>query len=147
MSDTVTPTDASFLGIFPEFNDSTKYPGTVRAFWLRTAVANMDALRWGEYYELGLYLWMAHHMTLFATQRQGSGGRTTSGLVSSKSVGGVSVSYDTGSIIEQGGGVWNATTYGMRWIQLANLVGMGGVQVGGGPIQSPGAGFGGIQLP
>jgi hypothetical protein len=57
------------------------------------------------------------------------------------------VSYDTGSIIEQGGGVWNATTYGMRWIQLANLVGMGGVQVGGGPIQSPGAGFGGIQLP
>lgn len=134
-----TPTDQGFIEAFPEFNDPTRYPGTQRAFWLNIATTNFDPIRWADYLELGTYLYVAHHLTLFrdnqrSARRGAVPGRGTSGLVSSKSVGGVSVSYDTGAVTYKDAGHWNMTTYGMQWVDLARKVGMGGTQVGYGPI-------------
>jgi hypothetical protein len=103
----------------------------------------MDGRRWGDYYEMGVYLFVAHHLTLFGGRRRGAGGKSTSGLISSKSVGGVSASYDTTSTGMDGAGQWNATNFGKRWMELAELVGMGGVQVGAGPLP-PTSGMGGF---
>jgi hypothetical protein len=54
-----------------------------------------------------------------------------SGIVSSKSVDKVSVSYDTSGAMEAGAGHWNLTTYGTRYIRLVKLVGAGPLQIGG----------------
>ena len=48
------------------------------------------------------------------------------GPVSSKSVGGVSISYDSGSISIAGAGAWNATSYGQRLYKLLQSAAMGG---------------------
>lgn len=137
MSDSIptTPTDADFLASFPEFNDSSKYPATQRQLWMAQALATLDKNRWCDFYVMGCYLYVAHHLALFSNQngRRGVPGRPPM-LMSSKSVGSVSASYDTQSIAVKDGALWNATTYGIRWLQIARMVGSGGAQVGYGPM-------------
>jgi len=41
----------------------------------------------------------------------------------------ISVSYDVGAVTIEGAGQWNLTTYGTQFLELANLVGMGPIQV------------------
>lgn len=137
MSGTVTYTPATFHIAFPEFQDGSRYPDSTIAFWLNIATGLVDPERWGDTYELGLYLVTAHNLVLAARSadlaaRGGYPG--AAGLLSSKSVGGVSVSYDTGSIAQENAGQWNLTTYGNRYIGFARLFGMGGVQIGGNPL-------------
>lgn len=148
MSDTstTTPTPEEFLAAFPEFNDASKYPAVQKRLWYNVAIKALDPVRWGDYYEIGVYLFVAHHLALFANQvgRPGFPGRPPL-LSSSKSVGGVSVSYDMSFLANSGGGMWNLTTYGMRWYDLANMCGAGGTQIGYGPLPPHfGPGFGGI---
>lgn len=52
------------------------------------------------------------------------------GPVASKSVGSVSISYDASAGLEPEAGHWNTTMYGLRFIKLARMKGMGPVQVG-----------------
>lgn len=136
------PNDANFVATFPEFNDASRYPAPQRSLWLNTAIATLDPSRWGDFYVIGVYLWTAHHLALFGdTNRQRQRPGRPPLLMSSKSVGGVSASYDTASVARVDAGLWNATTYGMRWLDLARLAGAGGVQVGYGPIPE---GFGSL---
>jgi hypothetical protein len=143
--------DPKFLAAFPEFNDAGRYPAPQRQMWLTIATNNLDPYRWGDYYELGVYLFIAHHLAVFANQRGKSGmaGRIPFPM-GSKSVGSVSASYDT-SILSQmadkGGGLWGLTTYGMEWYRLSQMVGMGGVQIGYGPLPPfSGPGFSGPDM-
>ena len=57
---------------------------------------------------------------------QSAGG---TGIVSSKSVDGASVSFDTSTGAEQGAGFWNQTAYGREYWQLIQMMGAGGVQI------------------
>lgn len=127
----VTP--ASFRSTFPEFTDSGRYPDPQIAFWITASVAQVNEARWGELTDLGVSLQVAHQLALSTSTASGSPksvpGTAVTGVVSSKSVGGVSVSYDTNSAIEEGGGHWNLTTYGTRYIRLARQIGAGPVEV------------------
>jgi hypothetical protein len=106
------------------------------------AHAQLDATRWGSMYIFGQQLFAAHYLALeaidaAAVAKGGLAGQPA-GVVSSKSLGGASISYDNNLGTEEGAGFWNRTLYGRqlwRWIRMA---GMGGVQIFGGGMPLPG---------
>lgn len=122
---------------FPEFADTTRYPEVMVVFWLGYADKLLyDTRRWEDMRDYGIQLVAAHQITIAARNRAaaaaGGGAGSpggTAGAVSSKSVGGVSVSYDTGSTVLADGGYWNMTSYGVMFWQLVQIVGTGGFQL------------------
>jgi hypothetical protein len=52
-----------------------------------------------------------------------------SGPASSKTVGSVTVAYDTAQTAEKDAGYWNLTTYGKQFIRLARMFGAGCIQL------------------
>jgi len=127
-------TNADFRLNFPEFADVSKYPEAQVTFW-RTYAERLlyDECRWSDMRDYGIQLVMAHQLTLAgrnaAAASAGGAPGSVQGAVSSKAVGGVSVSYDTTAALLQDGGYWNLTTYGIQFWQLAMLVGTGGFQL------------------
>ena len=84
--------------------------------------------------DYAIELFAAHQIVLEkqavdAAQAGGDPG-TKIGVITSKGVGGVSVSYDVSSIVEEGGGYWNQTIWGMRFWRLAKAVSGGPIQLG-----------------
>lgn len=129
---------AQFRTDFPEFTDTTAYPDSLINFWLALAGKLLNPLRWGDMLTAGQELFIAHNIVLearakLAADKGGIPGASL-GVQSSKSVGPVSVSYDTASALEEGAGHWNLTIYGTRYIRLARMLGAGPVQVGAGGI-------------
>ena len=126
---------AAFRAAFPEFADTARYPDAMLDFWAGIGERLMfpQQHRWGTVYDYGLQLFVAHNITIAAQNvaASGSGGvpGNISGPTASKSVGSVSVSYDTASSIEPNAGHWNLTTYGKMLIHLARMIGAGGIQV------------------
>lgn len=127
-------TDA-FRAAFPVFRDRVRYPEELLAIWLPFCIKQLDAGRWGDLYDMGAYLLLAHHVVLESQQKRTAAyGKTpglAQGVVSSKSVDGVSVSYDNSTTSEEGAGQFNLTTYGQRYAQLRRMLGAGPVYVGG----------------
>jgi hypothetical protein len=123
----------AFRAAFPEFASIVKYPDAQITFWSTMGEALLNESRWGDLYDYGLQLLVAHNITLAALNAAaGTKGKTPgqqSGIVSSKGLGGVSVGYDTGSVSMQGAGDYNLTSYGRQYWQLMNVVGMGGSYV------------------
>ncbi len=124
---------ATFRANFPEFGSTSSYPNAQVQFWLAAAYNFVNADRWGNSTDLGAQLWTAHNLALEArAQAEAAAGGVpgqTTGPVSSKSVGGVSLGFDTGASTEEKGGHWNNTVYGTRFLRLAKLFGAGPVQV------------------
>lgn len=113
---------ATFLVVFPEFaNNESAQVGA--SFWLTQAQNQLALNMLGANADLACYLFMAHNMVLNAQDasdaQNGSLPGDTLGPIASKSAGGLSVSYDDGSITVDGAGDWNATSYGQR---LATLI-------------------------
>ncbi len=117
----------AFRGHFPEFADTAEYTEAVILFWYGIAEKRAIQDRWGDMYTHGLELACAHFVTI--AKRNGVDPGNAGGVQASKSVGDVSVSYDTQAAIEKDGGQWNLTWYGQQFLQLARLNGMGGVQL------------------
>lgn len=129
----MTVTASSFRTAFPEFADTGTYSDATIGAWISAAANLLSADRWGSILDLGTELFVAHNLVLGARDRKaaanGGVGGSSSGVVASKSVDKVSVSYDTGAGTLEGGGAWNLTTYGVRYLQLARMVGAGGMQI------------------
>lgn len=126
-------TPDKFREDFPEFSDKTKYPDTTVDFWLTVSVSLVNPCRWGVLTDQGIELCTAHHLVLGERDEQaasvgGIPGQMT-GPLSSKSVDKVSASYDTGAATIDDGGFWNLTTYGVRYLTLAKMMGAGGIQL------------------
>lgn len=120
---------------FPEFSDPTQYPDSLIQFWLTIAVSLVNASRWMELTNLGIELVTAHHLVLsardeLATSTGGLPGEMK-GPTSAKSVDKVSVSYDTSAATLSDAGAWALTSYGVRFLGLARLMGAGGMQING----------------
>lgn len=85
-------------------------------------------------YDLATEMFVAHHLALEqqAMNSANVGGipGMSQGMVSSKSAGGVSISYDTGSTIDPQAGHWNLTTYGNRLRKMMCMFGAGPIQLG-----------------
>ncbi len=126
-------TNDEFRALFPEFTSVETYPDAQVVFWLNLAGNALPADRWGDYLTLGQALFAAHNLVLGARETQGmAAGRaagTVSGPMTSKSVGGVSASYDVATASMAGGGDWNLTSYGQRFQRLSRMAGMGGIQL------------------
>ncbi|MFG1399838.1 DUF4054 domain-containing protein [Roseixanthobacter pseudopolyaromaticivorans] len=129
----MTVTSASFYQAFPEFADVEKYPVATVDMWVAAARSLLSAERWGDLLDLGTGLFVAHNLALsrLATAAAASGAAPggATGIVASKAVDKVSVSYDTSSASLEGAGAWNLTTYGVRYRQLALMIGTGGLQL------------------
>lgn len=130
-ADHVVTTD-DFRTFFPEFCDATKYPGNLIVTYLQIGVQFVSISRWQQSWKLGACLFAAHELTMGtnATKAAATGvpGQAT-GIVSAKSVGPVSKSYDTSSAMFSDAGYFNLTTYGQRYWYFMRLFGTGGVQL------------------
>lgn len=88
--------------------------------------------------DLATEQWVAHQIVLEqqAIQAATSGGNpgTKIGIISNKSVNGVSVGFDVGSVtggnMQDNAGYYNQTIYGMRFYRLMKLRGAGPIQIG-----------------
>jgi len=91
--------------------------------------------------DLATEMWVAHQLVLEkqavdAAKRGGDPG-TRIGVTTSKSVDGVSISFDVSAITENGAGYYNQTIYGMRFWRLAKAATGGPIQVGIGRAPYP----------
>lgn len=124
---------AKFRASFPEFVDESVYTDGMLGFWSGVGEKMLNARRWDDLLEEGLFLFVAHHASLAAIRVGNSefGDNPDSGLerISNKSLDGVSVSYDTSSTALNDAGNYNATSYGRQFWQLAMIVGTGGYQI------------------
>ena len=129
---TVTP--ASFRANFPEFASTADYLDATVSYWLGIGVRMLRPDRWVDLLDHGLELFTAHHIAIarqaFRAATAGGTPGANAGVVTSKTVDKVSVSYDAGSTtLDAGAGHWNATTYGVQFLQLARMAGPGGWQL------------------
>lgn len=130
-----TPSD--FRGAMPAFNYDIISDETLEGF-IEIANNIVSYPRWHNLWKEGMRLVVAHYATLFlqgptygmsASEIVNAG--KVQGSVTSKSVGGVSVSMDNSSAISDlnGWGAWKLTVYGVQFAQLAKLVGKGGMYI------------------
>jgi hypothetical protein len=83
-------------------------------------------------------MWVAHQIVLEKqaadAARTGGDPGTKIGIISSKSVNGVSVSFDTSSVLggsmQANAGYYNQTIYGQRFYRLMKMRGSGPIQIG-----------------
>jgi hypothetical protein len=124
---------ATFRTNFPEFSDINTYPDSLIAFWAAYAQEGISMDRFGDMYPYALALYVAHQLKLAVQNAQislGGGSSLSSGIVASKAVGSVSVSYDV-EFGSQGAnaGYFNLTTYGRMFWSLLMRYGIGPVQL------------------
>jgi hypothetical protein len=127
----ITPTQ--FRSDFPEFSDPTKYPDSLIQTWLTVAASLVNANRWVELTNIGIELVTAHHLVLSVRDQTAAavGGvpGVMTGPTSAKAVDKVSTSYDTGATALDGAGFWALSSYGVRYLTLARMMGAGGLQI------------------
>lgn len=121
---------STFKQIFPEFASTS----TVTIdFFLSVGNGLLSVDRWGEQLDYGLGLFVAHHLAIADVDSRaaaaGAPPGVGGGVTTAKSVDKVSVTYDGSLGTYEGAGFWNRTTYGIRFFQLARMVGAGGYQV------------------
>ena len=123
-----------FLEIYPQFG-TIAIPEAYLQMILDNANAAIQSARWHSLRKQAVCLYVAHFATLYlktladasasptAIARKGDG----SGNVTSKSVGGVSVSYGSaeGSPDLTGYGAWKETEFGQQLATFARMVGVG----------------------
>lgn len=126
---------ATFREHFPEFANTTNYPNAQIQFWSNLAESLLPQSRWGALWSTGVELYTAHNLVIQAADIKAAASGGTPGqamsLKSSKGVGPLSAAIDTGATTSQDAGDYNLTTYGTRFKKLANIAGMGGVQLSG----------------
>ena len=116
---------ATFRAVYPVYGDLIKYAPETVDYWLATARARLNPLVWQNLLDEGLGLFVAHKLALMTSVTAGAG----TGLVSSKSIGGVSIAFNTEIGLVEGAGAYNLTAFGREFMQLARMVGMGSVQL------------------
>lgn len=127
------PAVSDFRRDFPQFSDDTKYPDAVIEFRLNLADMLIDGSAMGNMFPYLAELFVAHYMVLNAADTaagaMGGASGATSGVVASKSVDKVSVSYDNSATLNADAGFWNFSRYGAEFWQLLMLFGYGGIQL------------------
>lgn len=114
---------AGFRAAYPEFADAIRYPDQSIAAQLTVAAIRLPSDRWDTLLDTGVGLFVAHALSVI------NRGASIIAPQSSKAVDKVSVSYDTAAVSLVDGGYWNATAYGIQFLQLARMIGAGGIQL------------------
>jgi hypothetical protein len=148
---------ASFRTDFPEFGSVPAYPNAVISYYIALAGLMLSPTRFGgpgsatasspptTIYDFATELFVAHHVAIEKQAMNASAGGgvpgITTGPVTSKGVGPVSVSYASGDVISKDAGFWNQTMYGLRFWKMIQIFGAGPIQIGIG-CSPYGVGFG-----
>ena len=97
------------------------------------AASLVNATRWAELTNIGIELVTAHHLVLSARDQMAAtvGGvpGVMTGPTSAKAIDKVSTSYDTGAATLENAGFWALSSYGIRFLTLARMMGAGGLQI------------------
>lgn len=110
---------ASFVIRFPEFASI----GVDRLqLFLDDAELNLNTAYWGDKYDLGHAYLAAHYVSLGSRTEAGSYSPMTT--VASKSVDGVSISYNSPSPKNQSDAYYSSTAYGQRYLALRKTLGV-----------------------
>jgi hypothetical protein len=124
---------AKFRNDFPEFADAARYTPTMLTFWSGLGEKLISSDKFGDLYTQVVELFTAHNAVLAAGNKSATASGAlpgqAGGVVASKAVGSVNVSYDTAAAMETNAGHWNQTTYGRQYIRLARLIGQGCYQL------------------
>lgn len=128
---------SDFYKMYPQFEG--KLDNEIIQMYIDFADSCVDERRWGTAWKLGMCYFIAHfcsiHLqgTLSAESSAGQvlGVAQSKGLISSKSAGDVSVSYDFGTIMDDldGWAQWKLTSYGIQFASLGKLMGKGAVYI------------------
>ena len=141
----VTITADIFVGNFPEFGNTARFPPTQISFWLNQAYAQLDACRWDTALDYGAQLFAAHNLVLSDRAAQAAAKDASIGdaanPVQTKTVGGVTVTFDTTAGSIEGAGQWNATSYGQRFYALMRGISAGPQLILGRPVPTGQLGF------
>lgn len=123
----------AFRTEFPEFADTTTYPTTMVNFWAGIAELQVRESIWKDMVTVGVKLYVAHEITLAAQNakagKQGGVPGVQGGIANNKSVGSVTVGYDSQSNSEKDAGYWNLTNYGKQFIRFARIFGAGAISL------------------
>ncbi len=129
-------TESEFYAFYPQFQGQV--PSSVVQSFINLASANLNIERWHESWKFGMALFVAHFLTLYVKTCGTSSVPETNlasgnvrGIQSSKSVDGVSVSYDVSSVLTEldGWGSYKLTEYGIQLLTIARLLGKGNMYV------------------
>jgi hypothetical protein len=117
----------------PAFSDASTYPNDSIQFWIDIVIADnlFPYERWGPQQLLAQELYVAHEITLeaYSNFTSARGGATIGvGVPGSKSVGGVSISYDNSMGTYPDMGYYAYTLYGRRLYTMMMSAGAGPVQ-------------------
>lgn len=123
----------TFRAAFPEFSNSSVYTTSVITFWATLAEAQVRQCVWKTQWQTGVYLYIAHEITL-ATQNArtaANGGTpgTFAGPANTKTVDKATVGFDSVVTSEKDAGYWNLTTYGKQFFRLCKIFGAGAIQL------------------
>lgn len=132
-----------FLKIYPQFGKDDSGEDIVSLevldMYIEFANACIKQSRWQDSWKLGMALFVAHFCTLwvqsFADPKSGAHAvmqaAQTKGLVTSKSVGDLSITYDFSTALSDldGWAAWKLTTFGVQLASMAKIIGMGGSYV------------------
>ncbi|NMP26852.1 DUF4054 domain-containing protein [Rahnella sp. SAP-1] len=129
------PTPSDFRELFPQFADTTKFPNIRIA--ARLAVADRllnENVTGTDLFPYFCGLFVAHYMALDVADNRsvavGGAGGANSGILTSKSVDKVSMSYDASMTMDPDAGFWNNSRYGSEFWEYLMLFGAGGIQLG-----------------
>lgn len=122
-----------FRQAFPEFADTTLYPDTMLNFWATIAEKMVPQCVWKNLWTQGVNLYVAHKLVLAGQNskigKNGGVPGTSGGVPNTKTVGSVTVGYDSTATSEKDAGWWNLTNYGKQFIRLARIFGAGAIQL------------------
>ena len=130
-------TVADFRAAMPGFTAEI-ISDALLGFYVNLAHAVVKEARWHALWPEGMRLYIAHLVTLYlqrpedgATPAEIQAAGKVSGAVNNKSVGAVSVGYDTSQATQDltGWGALKLTTYGVQFASFARLLGKGGMLV------------------
>ncbi len=119
-------TAARFVEVLPEF---APVPDSGYEPWVTVSQSVVDPGEWEDLYEIGAALWIAHNLAMDKAASRSGGAGTVSGPMSMKRVDKVAAGYDTGAVTTVGAGAYNATSYGIRFLELQRIIGGGAIVV------------------
>lgn len=129
-------TVATFRADFPAFAEATVYPDSSVQFWITLASRLLRPCAWQDILDTGIELFVAHNLVLERLASNGGNGGgvpgINTGVLQSKTIDKLSVTYNTTMGIDPNGGQFNLTLYGLRFLWLSDMAGMAPTQVSAG---------------
>lgn len=130
---------ADFYSMYPQFQGLKEIPEAIFDVYMAFALDVVNVDSWGESFKLGVSLLIAHYLTLYLDSFAPEGASAAEvvasaqmkGVIASKSVGDVSVSYDYNSAIADVSkwSGFNLTAFGNQFAALAEMFSKGGMYI------------------